>query len=301
MHSRYFFHGAVPALAAACCFSAMTVLVKFASAEAPSQVLVFLRALFGLLIVTPFALRRGTAFLKTTRVKLHALRAVVSIGAMSCFFFAVSQIGLAEAILLNASSPLFIGVLAIFMLGEHLDRRATYALAIGFCGVVLLLKPGTSLFQIGAMTGALSGLLVAFAKVFIRQMADTEPVLRTVFYFGVFSTLFCLIPLVWLWQTPSLFAVSCMLAAAAFATIGQTCLTYAFSHNRAALVAPFSYVTVVLGGCFGWLVWDEVPDMFALAGAALVIAGCISMVLRPKTRDAWRGTRPAAETQTTRG
>lgn len=290
---RFLAHGAAPALGAVCCFAAMAVLVKIAAAEAPSQVLVFLRAAFGLLIVTPFALRRGLGFLKTTRLKLHMLRALVSIVALSCFYFAVSEIGLAESILLNASSPLFIGVFAIFMLGERLQRSALMALLVGFCGVVLILKPGTGLFQIGAMAGALSGVFVAFAKIFIRQMADTEPVLRTVFYFGVFSTLFCLVPLVWLWQTPSVYVVGCMVVAAAFATVGQTFLTYAFSHNRAARVAPFSYVTVVLGGLAGWLWWDELPDAGSLVGAVLVTGGCVGMMLRPKQVDAWAEPAPA--------
>ena len=288
MDRRYLVHGAAPAIGAACCFTVMTVFVKVAASEAPSQVLVFLRALFGLLIVTPFALRRGLVFLKTNRLRLHMLRALVSIGALSCFYFAVTRIGLGEAILLNASSPLFIGVFAIFMLGEHLERHAVFALILGFCGVVLILKPGPGLFQLGATAGALSGLFVAFAKIFIRQMADTEPVLRTVFYFGVFSTLFCLIPLLWLWQTPSAFAVSCMVVAAAFATVGQTLLTYAFSHNRAASVAPFSYVTVVLGGTAGWLVWGELPDVRSIVGAALVVGGCIVMMLRSRQPEPWQ-------------
>jgi drug/metabolite transporter (DMT)-like permease len=267
----------------------MAALVKFAAPHANSQVLVFLRCFFGFLIVAPFALRRTSGFLRTTRVRLHFVRALFSIGALSCFYFAVSRIGLAEAILLNASSPLFIGVFAIFMLGERLETGAIIALVLGFVGVMLLLKPGTSLFQFGAMVGATSGVLVAFAKIFIRQMADTEPVLRTVFYFGVFSSALSALPLFWLWQTPSLHAVVCMILAAGFATLGQMTLTYAFTHNRAAAVAPFSYVTVVLGGAVGWFVWRELPDPLSLAGAGLVITGCLVMVFHPRQPSAWRG------------
>ena len=268
----------------------MAVLVKLAAVESSSQVLVFLRAFFGLIVVTPFAFSRGVEFLKTSRVRLHVLRAIMSVTALSCFYFAVSQIGLAESILLNASSPLFIGVFAIFMLGEHLERRAAFALALGCCGVVLLMKPGTGLFQIGAMVGACSGLFIAFAKILIRHMADTEPVLRTVFYFGVFSTLICLFPLLWLWETPSRFAVACMFVAATFGTIGQMFLTYAFTHHRAARVAPFTYVTVAFGGVMGWIYWGELPDIFSVLGAALVVIGCITMMSQPQQPDPWQET-----------
>ncbi|MFT4563363.1 MAG: drug/metabolite transporter (DMT)-like permease [Gammaproteobacteria bacterium] len=293
MDRRYLLHGAIPALGAACCFAGMAALVKLASVDASSQVLVFLRSAFGLLIVAPFALHRGRDFLTTTRTKTHILRALTSIGALSCFYFAVARIGLAEAILLNASSPLFIGIFAIFMLGEQLERRAIYALMLGFCGVVLLLKPGTDLFQLSATIGAFAGIFVAFAKIFIRQMADTEPVLRTVFYFGVYSSLFSAIPLIWFWETPASYSVGCMIIAAAFGTAGQTLLTYAFTHNRAARVAPFSYFTVVLGGLAGWLYWGELPDWISVAGGALVIAGCVTMMIRPHQASAWQEARRA--------
>lgn len=275
----------------------MAALVKVASVEASSQVLVFLRAFFGLCVVAPFAFSRGINFLKTTRTRLHVLRSIVSVCALSCFYFAVSQIGLAESLVLNASSPLFIGVIAIFMLGEHLERRATFALGIGFCGVVLLLKPGMGVFQIGAMVGAVSGLFIAFGKIFIRKMADTEPVLRTVFYFGVFSTLICLVPLIWLWQTPSRFAVACMLVAATLGTMGQMFLTYAFSHNRAARVAPFTYVTVAFGGVVGWVFWGELPDGVSLIGGLLVVVGCMAMLSQPQLPDPWRTQSPAHDSR----
>ena len=74
MERSYLLHGAAPAFAAACCFAGMAAMVKFASAEASSQVLVFLRSIFGLLVVAPFALRRGQSFLRTPRAKLHLLR-----------------------------------------------------------------------------------------------------------------------------------------------------------------------------------------------------------------------------------
>ncbi|MGR9092819.1 MAG: EamA family transporter, partial [Gammaproteobacteria bacterium] len=97
---------------------------------------------------------------------------------------------------------------------------------------------------------------------------------------------------IWLWQAPTAFALACMALAATFATAGQMALTQAFTHNRAATVAPFSYVTVLLGGTVGWCVWGELPDLMSLAGAGFVICGCLAMVLRPKQPDPWRGGAP---------
>tara|TARA_Y100000588_G_scaffold393898_1_gene511821 strand:- start:2001 stop:2828 length:828 start_codon:yes stop_codon:yes gene_type:complete len=265
----------------------MAALVKLASAEASFQLLVFLRAFFGLCVVAPFALSQGIHYLKTARIRLHVLRAIVSTCALSCFYFAVSQIGLAESLVLNASSPLFIGMIAIFLLDENLDRRTIFALGIGFLGVVLLLKPSVGVFQVGAIVGAFSGVFIALGKVFIRKMADTEPVLRIVFYFGLFSTFICMLPLIWLWEIPSRFVVACMLAGAALGTVGQIFLTYAFSRNRAARVAPFTYVSVVFGGFLGWVIWDELPDNLTIAGTVLVMSGCLLMLSKPQQSGPW--------------
>ncbi len=265
----------------------MAALVKLASAEASFHSLVFLRAFFGLCVVAPFAFSKGIHFLKTARTRLHILRAFVSACALSCFYFAVSEIGLAESLVLNASSPLFIGVIAIFLLGENLDRRTIFALGIGFFGVVLLLKPSVGMFQVGAIVGAFAGVFIALGKIFIRKMADTEPVLRIVFYFGVFSTLICFAPIIWFWEIPSRFVVVCMLVGAALGTAGQIFLTYAFSHNRAARVAPFTYVSVAFGGVLGWVFWDELPDNLTIVGAVFVIIGCLAMLSQPQQTDPW--------------
>jgi drug/metabolite transporter (DMT)-like permease len=295
MERNYLVHGVAPALGAACCFACMATLVKLASVDASSPVLVFLRSIFGLLVVAPFALAKGRAFLHTTRTRIHVLRALMSVAALSCFYFAVSEIGLAEAILLNASSPLFIGLFAIFMLGEHLDKRSMLALVVGFCGVVLLLKPGTQLFQISATVGAFAGIFVALAKIMIRQMADTEPVLRTVFYFGVYSAVLSAVPLIWFWQVPAVESLILMAIAAIFASAGQMLMTYAFTHNRAARVAPFSYFTVVLGGVVGWIFWRELPDVISIVGGTLVVTGCMTMILRPQPARHWQQSSVAEE------
>ena len=81
-----------------------------------------------------------------------------------------------------------------------------------------------------------------------------------------------------------------MFVAATFGTIGQMFLTYAFTHHRAARVAPFTYVTVAFGGVMGWIYWGELPDIFSVLGAALVVIGCITMMSQPQQPDLWQET-----------
>lgn len=212
--------------------------------------------------------------------------------AMTCFFYAIGHVGLSEATLLNATSPLFIGLLAMPALKEKISLRTAIALVIGFIGVSFILKPGTDFFTFAALIGLCSGFFIACEKILVRYMANTEPVMRTVFYFSIFSTLYSGILMIWLWQTPDLHDVLIMVVAGICATGGQTLLTYAFTHNEAVTVAPFTYVTVVIATLIGWLVWNELPDIGSGIGATLIISACLSLSFQGKLPNPWKLKRP---------
>ena len=289
---HYFIHGFLPAFGSACCFAVMASCIKVASSELPAVQLVFFRSVIGLLIILPIVLPKGFAFIKTPVLKMHFFRGIISICAMSCFYYAISGIGLSEATLLNASSPLFIALMALPILGEKVNLRTTIIIIIGFIGVALILKPGTNLFSVVALVGLGSGFFIAAAKILVRYMANTEPVLRTVFYFSITTTIYSGLLMLWLWQTPSVNDVSMMIIAGICATAGQTLLTYSFTHNEAVTVAPFTYVTVMIATLIGWLVWDELPDIGSSFGAILIIGSCLSLSLHGKLPNPWKFRKP---------
>jgi len=289
---HYLIHGFLPAFFSACCFAVMAVCIKIASSELPAVQLVFLRSIIGLIIILPFVLPKGIDFIKTPVLHLHMLRGFISLCAMTCFFYAISHVGLSESTLLNASSPLFVGLLAFSILKEKVTKHSAAALVVGFIGVCFILKPGTALFTFAALIGLCSGFFIACAKILVRYMADTEPVLRTVLYFSVFSTIYSSILMIWFWQTPSMFDVSIMVLAAICATGGQTLLTYSFTHNEAVTVAPFTYVTVMMATLFGWIGWNELPDIGSSIGAILIIGSCLSLIIQGKLPNPWKQKPP---------
>lgn len=288
INKRYLLHGFLPAFCSACCFAVMATCIKIASSELPAPQLVFLRSIVGLLIILPIVLPRGIQFIKTPVLHIHMFRGFISLCAMTCFFFAIGNVGLSESTLLNATSPLFIGLMAMPILKEKISLRSAVALIIGFVGVILILKPGTALFTFAALIGLCSGFFIACAKILVRYMANTEPVMRTVFYFSIFSTIYSGILMIWLWQTPSLFDVSIMVLAGICATAGQTLLTYAFTHNEVVTVAPFTYVTVMMATLIGWLGWKELPDIGSSIGAILIISACLSLSFQGKLPNPWK-------------
>jgi len=291
-NKHYLLHGFLPAFLSACCFAVMATCIKIASTELPAPQLVFFRSVVGLLIILPLILPRGYTFIKTPVLKLHMFRGFISLCAMTCFFYAIGHVGLSESTLLNATSPLFVGLLAFPILKEKINLRTSIALVIGFIGVGFILKPGTSLFTLAALIGLCSGFFIASAKILVRYMASTEPVMRTVFYFSIFSTLYSAILMIWFWQTPNMHDVSIMILAGICATGGQTLLTYSFTHNEAVTVAPFTYVTVVIATLIGWLGWNELPDISSGIGAVLIISACLSLSIQGKLPNPWKLKKP---------
>ena len=289
---RYLIHGLLPALGSALCFAIMAMCIKIASSELHSTQLVFFRSLFGLIIILPIVLPKGMTFIKTSILKMHIFRGFISICAMCCFFYAIANIGLSESTLLNATSPLFIGLMSMPILKEKVSLSTAIALVIGFIGVVFILKPGTALFTFAALVGLCSGFFIASAKVLVRYMANTEPVLRTVFYFSITTTIYSGLLMFWFWQTPSYADIGMMVLAAICATGGQTLLTYSFTHNEAVTVAPFTYVTVVIATIIGWVGWNELPDLGSSIGAILIISACLSLSFQGKLPNPWKLKKP---------
>lgn len=270
-------------LSSALLFALMGGFIKHLSQQLPVEMVVFFRNLFGLMVLMPWVLHRGIAHLRTHHVPLHLTRSLFGLSAMYCFFFAISHLHLAEAVLLNYTAPIYVPLLAWWWLKEPAPRHLYSALLFGFIGIALILKPGVDIFKAEALVGILAGVLTAGAFVSLRHMARSEPPLRTVFYFGLIATLVSAIPLLWCWQTPPTGLLLTLLLMGSVASAGQLLLTRAYAHAPAAWVGSFTYTIVPLSALVGWWGWDETPDTLSLLGALLVVTAAV-MVLRMKQK-----------------
>ncbi len=268
--------GGVLVLASALLFSGVGAIVKAASAELPAEVVVFFRNATAMAFLLPWLLiRHRNLSLKTNCLHLHLLRAAAGLGAMYCFFIALGRLRLADAMLLCYTLPIFIPIIEWFWLKEPVSRQTKIAVIVGFVGITLVLKPGFGLFQAAGLVGLASGLLAALAIVGIRRMTATEPVVRVVFYFTVFSTLVSAVPLAWAWRTPSGPLLGALGVMGVLAILAQMCQTKGYSLAPAGQVGPFNYGNVVFAALLGWFFWGETLDDLTLAGAVLTCAAGI--------------------------
>lgn len=258
-------------------FAAMAGLIKHLAVAMPTEMMVFFRNFFGLIALAPLLLR-GNITLKTEHPRWHISRAVFGVTAMYCFFYALGKLPLADAVLLNYTAPVFTPLIALLWLHERVPVNVRWAIAVGFIGVVLILKPGHDLFTPATLVGLASGLLAAFAMTAIRRMAQTEPALRIVFYFSVVATVVSAVPLLWAWQNVAWLDLLPLAGLGVFASIGQLFLTKAYTLAPAARVGALTYATVVFAALLGWIFWGETLDLFSLSGAVLVgLGGALAM------------------------
>lgn len=261
-------------------FALMSAALKMAAREVPTTMLVFFRNVVALGLLWPWVSRQRGVGLATRHLRGHLVRGISGLAAMTCFFFTLGRLRLADATLLNQSYPLFLPIIERAWLGERVPSRAWRSLALGFLGVLFILKPGSSVFSAVALVGLLSAVFAAIAQVGIRQLTYTEPVVRIVFYFGLIATVGSALAVPWGWKTPSPPTFAWLVAAGALATAGQLSLTRAYVHAPAATVGPFIYTGVVFAALVDWLVWDMLPDRWLIPGALLVVAAGAAMLRR---------------------
>lgn len=283
--------GALYIIAAELMFACMGATIRHLSSDLNNGMLVFARNLVGLGLVALLASRSGFKNLRTQVPELHLLRSAAGLGAMYCFFYAIANMPLANAMLLKLTAPLFMPLVALMWLGERFTWHVVAALGAGFLGVGLILVPDFSTLAPVATIALLGGVLAAVAKVTVRRLSATEPAARTVFYFAAIGTVVSLLPLACLWQMPDERTLAWLVLLGIFATNGQLLLTRGMACAPAARLGPFTFFSVLFGAVLGWFFWQEVLGWLTLAGTLLVLASALLV---------GRGIKPVTQTQPVR-
>jgi drug/metabolite transporter (DMT)-like permease len=276
--------GALYMTASAMLFASMAAAVRVAARELPNAPIVFFRHFIMLVFLLPWLLRQGRHALDTRDMPGHLVRGLAGVSAVACYFYAIARLRLADAVLLNQSMPLFIPLVERAWLGERIPSRLWGVLGLGFAGLLLILRPGTGVFEPAALVGLASAVFASISQVGIRRLTRTEPVTRIVFYFGLVASVVALPPAVWWWKSPSPGTWAVLLLMAVFATVGQLTLTRAYVHATAASVGPFLYAGPVFAGLLDWVIWGRLPDALFVVGAVLVVAAAtLALRLRDRT------------------
>jgi drug/metabolite transporter (DMT)-like permease len=276
--------GALLTTAAFFCVSLVTVLAKIASPYTSTGVILLLQNVMCLLVVLPVAMRDGWTSLRTERLGMHLLRAVMGTACWYAIFFAITLIPLTNAILLAYSAPLWMPLIAWAVSRERISNATWLGAALGFVGVALVLQPQGHGLGLGYFAAVASALFLAVAMMSVRWLGATEPVSRILFYYFLLSS-GLLLPVAMIEWTPIPLAAWPWLVAIGLAQLSsQALIAIAYRYASAEKVGPFIYSVIVFTALFEWILWHHAPGPVVILGMALVIGGGLVAVRARKGR-----------------
>jgi drug/metabolite transporter (DMT)-like permease len=259
----------------------MDAIAKHLSHSLPLLQITWARFTFHLLWLLPAALlRHRPRELIPARTGLQLLRGCCLTAATFLFFGGVSRMPIADTLALSFVSPLVVTLLSPLLLDERVGARRLSAVAVGFAGALVILRPGVGLFQPAALFGLGTGAVYAFYVITTRRLAGTAPALVTLAYtalIGMAGTSLA-VPFVWVPPTPAEWAF--MVAMGAVAALGHLLIILAYERGEASMLSPFSYTEMVGAVTVGYFAFGDFPDRWTWVGIAILVASGIYISLR---------------------
>lgn len=273
--------GAAWMVVAATVFSINGVLVKELAFSGMSfWQIAFARAFFALLPLMPFLWRNGVAALRTDYPLTHLGRAICGAGAMTAGFYALTELPLALVTALGFTAPLFTIVLSAAILHETVRWRRWSATLIGFLGMLVMVRPGGVVFEPAMLAAIGMALGIACSVILVKRFPRGESQTAMLTWFCLASILTSAGPAIHLWQAPTLEQWLLLIGVGLVGVAAQAMIVQAYRTGEASFVASFDYSRLIGAGILGYLFFAEVPDLYTLLGAAIIVGSSIYIAHR---------------------
>ena len=257
---------------------------KWLVAKYPVGEFMLIRSSFTLLFLAPFIWHAGrAAFVNAPRPGVQVLRVVLASLEVAMFFWAVSYLPLADTTTFYLAGPIYVTALSVLLLSESVGWRRCTAVLIGFCGVVIALRPSSSSFTLPALIALAGSMTYALVMITTRMLRQTNDVmLMTTYFVGAIAFGLATVPFGWV--TPDAYDLL-FLAGVGFANIvAQFCVIRSLKLASASVVVPYQYTLIVWSVVFGWLMFAELPDAYTIVGAAIIIAAGLYIFWREQVK-----------------
>ena len=264
-------------------FALLDGMAKHVMLFLPAFVAVFFRYLLALALTLVIVWRAGgLSLLATGHPLLQALRGLMLVSSTWLNFFAISHLQLAQTAAISFTIPLWVCALSVPLLGEAVGLRRWIAVLVGFLGVLVIMRPGTDDFHPAMLLSVMAAICGALYNIATRKVGGRDRAETSLFYVGLVGSLGAALPLPWHWQMPEgtqwLFLVGMGLCGG----IGHFMLIQAHRLAPAAALSPFVYTQIVWMILLGFLMFGDVPDLWTLIGAMVVIASGLFVFARER-------------------
>lgn len=284
-HQDNVVRGMLAALGAFFMFSLMSVFAKLLSENHSVIEIGFYRNLVATLpfLIMIFIFGRREILVIKSRPAAVGFRAVLGAVSLVTTFAAFSIMPMAETTVLLFTASLFIPVLGVVFLREHVGAYRWAAVLIGFVGVTIMASPAGNVSTLGIIVALAASLMHATLQIVLRYLGKFESPETVTFYFVVVGTLVTALPLPFVAVTPTLDEIPLFLGVGLTGAAAQWLISVAFRNAPAAVVTVFNYTGIIWAMLFGWMIFDDWPLPAVLVGAAVVI-GSNALIIWRETR-----------------
>lgn len=252
--------------------SVLAALIRHLSFEMDPMMILFFRMVFAQALLLPWLFKNGIGVLRTQRLRMHALRAFFTCGAMVSSFYAWSMIPLADVTALSFLAPIFATAGAALILREIVGPRRWAATLAGFVGAMIILRPGMVSLDAGHWLALAFAGCMACTMLVVKSLSSTEHPIKVVFFVGIFITPISLILALPVWQWPAAHLWVWLLALGPAAVIGHVTFVKALSCADASAILPFDFLRLPFTAVLGFVMFGETADMWTWVGAAVIFA-----------------------------
>jgi drug/metabolite transporter (DMT)-like permease len=283
-------------------FSIQDLIIKLLSGDYPLHQAMVIRSLTAVpLLLLLVALDGGVGNLASKRPGLLIGRGLIMFSAYTSYYLGLAALPIAKSVALYFTAPLFITMLSVFALGETVGPRRWAAVAVGFAGVLIMVRPGSQFFEWASLLPLYGGLAYAVSQIITRKLGEVERTTVMTFYGnGVFLMGGALLAgtfgagglaseehaslafLVRGWAWPTTVDFLLMAACGVVAAAGLTLLTQAYRVAPANTIAPFEYSALIWGALYGWLFWHELPAANTWLGMAIIVGAGLYVLYRER-------------------
>jgi drug/metabolite transporter (DMT)-like permease len=272
-------------------FLSLMLLMAISGREAARELNIFqimeFRSGLGVLMLCPVIyFAGGFGMLRTSRLPMHAARALLHYAGQYGWFLALTLIPLAQVVSIEFTMPIWTAILAASFLGERVTVWKMAAIALGLVGVFVIVRPSAGEVNFGQLIVLVAAAVLGVTVVMMKSLTRTEPALAIVFWMMAVQAVAGAVPALHVWVWPSPHAWGWVIAVAFGGTFSHFCMARAMLYADATIVVPMDFLRVPLTATAGWLIYGERLDVFTVLGAMLILTGNLLNLKPPAPKPA---------------